>query len=147
MVPAATSRRVTAVKASVNQTLLREWIALQYTDPKSSEYEQRFAAFEPVWDMTHKQPQEAWYFILAVMETDGSDRIMQSLSAGPLEDLLVYHGPALIDQVEATAKTSPKFASLLGGVWQNAMRQDIWDRVCAIRDRRGWDGIPKGDTE
>ena len=65
------------------------------------------------------------------------------LSAGPLEDLLAYHGHLIIDRVEAEARRKPLFAKLLGGVWQNIMPDDIWTRVQAVWDRRGWDGIPE----
>jgi hypothetical protein len=65
------------------------------------------------------------------------------LSAGPLEDLLVYHGDTVIDRVEAAAKANPTFAFLLGGVWRNAISQEVWDRICAVRELRGWDGEGK----
>jgi len=67
---------------------------------------------------------------------------MENLSAGPLEDLLAMHGPAIIDRVEAEAARDPTFAKLLGGVWQNRMTDEVWARVQAARDRRGWDGNP-----
>ena len=67
----------------------------------------------------------------------------ENLSAGPLEDLLVYHGHEVIDRVESEARSNPKFASLLGGVWKNAMADDIWRRIQGVWDRRDWDGITR----
>lgn len=125
----------------IEPTLIREWIALQYTDPNSGEYEKRIeAAFQPAWDMTREHPDEGWAFISGVIEVDSSDHILANLSAGPLEDLLVYQGTAVIDRIEDAAEANPKFAFLLGGVWRNTISQEVWDRVCAVRDCRGWDG-------
>jgi len=36
----------------------------------------------------------------------------------------------------------PAFASLLGGVWRNAMSEAVGSRVQAVRNRGGWDGEP-----
>jgi len=35
--------------------------------------------------------------------------------------------------VEERAVADPSFRELLGGVWRNAIRQDVWDRLEAIR--------------
>ncbi len=56
---------------------------------------------------------------------------MNSLAAGPLEDLLVRHGADFIDKVELEAQRSIFFRSLLGGVWKNAIQVDVWKRVQA----------------
>ena len=48
---------------------------------------------------------------------------------GPLEDLLVYHGPDVIDKIEALATSDPEFRGLLGGVWRNKIREDVWERI------------------
>ena len=93
--------------------------------------------------MTHESPDEAWDFILSTLTQDSSPKILRMLSAGPLEDLLAYHGHLIIDRAEAEARRNPLFAKLLGGVWQNIMPDDIWTRVQAVWDRRGWDGIPE----
>ncbi|HEX3466556.1 MAG TPA: hypothetical protein VHT05_00480 [Candidatus Elarobacter sp.] len=93
-------------------------------------------------DALYEQPEELWKFILAVLERDERGKLLPVLSAGDLENILVLHGPAFIDRVEAQAKTDPRFATLLGGVWKRDMRDDIWERVAAARDLRGWDGEP-----
>lgn len=92
-------------------------------------------------NLVRKDPDTAWFLVLEILRRDSSDEIAEVLSAGLLEDLLAKHGVHLIQRVEHQAKTSPEFASLLGGVWKNAMSDDIWKRVQAASDRRGWDGI------
>jgi hypothetical protein len=34
-----------------------------------------------------------------------------------------------IDQIEALGKADPHFRDLLGGVWRNQIREDVWERV------------------
>jgi hypothetical protein len=69
---------------------------------------------------------------------------MQSvLAAGPLEDLFGWHGAQFIGRVEQEARNDPSFAQLLGGVWKSTIPENIWLRVQAVWNRRGWDGIPE----
>jgi hypothetical protein len=95
--------------------------------------------------MCHDDPAQAWQFILAVLATDQSNIVMENLSAGPLENLLVQHPAETILKVEAESQTNPAFRKLLGGVWKNDMPDDVWKRVQAVWDRSGWDGIPDAD--
>ena len=55
------------------------------------------------------------------------------LAAGPLEDVLTEHGPAIIDEVERRAGRNAKFRHLLGGVWEGGIPGEIWERVCRAR--------------
>jgi hypothetical protein len=68
---------------------------------------------------------------------------MQYLSAGAVEDLLSRNGTEMIPLVEAEARRDPSLAKLLGGVWKNRMTDEVWSRLQAVWDRRGWDGIPE----
>jgi hypothetical protein len=126
----------------VDPSVLKNWIALQHAADGSVEHEELFPVFDVVYDMVRKRPEEALAFILEVLRNDDSSVVAENLSAGPLEDLLVYHGATLIDRIEQEAKQNRQFAWLLGGVWQNAMPEAIWLRVQKARDRRGWDGNP-----
>lgn len=123
-------------------SLVRDWIALGHTPQSSPEYDRLFHTDGVLWDLCQDDPDEAWEVILAVLNADTSGKIMEILSAGPLEDLLAKNGLKVIERVEAEARRNPKFAFLLGGVWQNAMSEEIWQRVLAVRDRKGWDEIP-----
>lgn len=124
--------------------LVKTWIRLQniavevgYEDPKADEL---FWSAQKMDELISRDPQAAWNVILSILKTDESRTIIQSLSAGPLEDLLVRHGEQVIDAVETEAKKNEKFAKLLGGVWKNKIKDEIWNRIQAVRDRRGWDG-------
>src|SRR5262249_29793809 len=119
------------------------WIRLMKADEGSSEEAANDWAFSLVHDMIDDDPQQGSSMILEILRRDDSVAIMEVLSAGPLEDLLVEHGAAFIDRVETEARLNPVFARLLGGVWKRQMTDEIWARVQAVWDRRGWDGIPE----
>ena len=127
-----------------DSSLVSAWLALQHLGRRgknSAEYHELFWAFHKVWELCDSSPHEAWEFVVAAWRADQSQVIGENLSAGPLEDLLAKHGDKVIDRVEAEAKMDPSFAFLLGGVWRNEMDENIWTRVLAVRERRGWDGI------
>jgi hypothetical protein len=94
-------------------------------------------------DIEYHQPEILWAMILAIHSRDQSIHIKEVLSAGPLENLLALHGDGFIDRVESEAQRDPSFAKLLGGVWKNRMSEEVWQRVPAVWDRHGWDGIPE----
>ncbi|WP_425502841.1 DUF6869 domain-containing protein [Pinirhizobacter soli] len=125
--------------------LVSSWLALQHArrrNKSSPEREELSWATGKVWEMCNSSPDEAWEFIVAAWCADQSPVIAENLSAGPLEDLLAKHGDRVIDRVETEARKNPSLSSLLGGVWRSEIAETVWARVLAIRDRRGWDGIP-----
>jgi hypothetical protein len=119
------------------------WIRVMKADDGSPEEADNFWAFSMVYDMIGDDPERGWPMILEILCRDDGVAIQEVLSAGPLEDLLAKHGPAFIDRIEAEARRNPMFARLLGGVWKNQMTDEIWARVQAVWDRRGWDGVPE----
>ncbi len=82
--------------------------------------------------------------IQKILSLDDSLVTDQMLAAGDVENLLALHGPAMIDRIEEQARTSPRFARLLGGVWKNRMTDEVWARVCAARDLKTWNRIHEG---
>jgi hypothetical protein len=131
---------VMPLDASSKERLIAGWLIMQLA---AADNEDAFWAFEDLDELCSSSPDDAWEIILGVLACAPSDRALGNLAAGPLEDLLSRHGPSIIERVEREARRSPAFANLLGGVWQNTMSDDIWARVNAVWDRRGWDGIPQ----
>jgi hypothetical protein len=123
--------------------LAEGWIAFWSVPDGSQEREALNWVWDKEYDLMQEEPEQIWRLILEVLRRNSSDNIQEVLSAGPLEDLLAKYGSVVIERVEAEAKSNPKFAQLLGGVWKSSMTDDIWARVQAVWDRRGWDGIPK----
>ena len=122
--------------------LADNWIRCRYAPRGSAEAEATAWATD-LYDLEYDDPETLWLLILAIHAKDQSWRIRKVLSAGPVEDLLAKHGERFIDRVETEARKNPKFAKLLGGVWMNSMTDEIWSRVQAVWDRRGWDGVPE----
>ena len=120
-----------------DDTHLREaWISLYYLANGSPERGRLFWAWERVNKLATDEPEEALAFVRAVLAHDRSDRVVENLAAGPLEDLLARHPYRMIEAVEAEARANPHFAHLLGGVWQNEMPDDVWRRVQAAATAR-----------
>ena len=126
--------------------LVDEWLiwAAWTTDPKNEGQDNPdLVGFDEFDWVVREHPEHAWQAILATVSDPRAKPHIGTLAAGPMEDLLSFHGEAFIDRIEATALSNPNFAWMLGGVWQFKMSEEVWRRVQAVWDRRGWDGIPK----
>ncbi len=99
-------------------------------------------ANEALSEAIHHDADYAFEIIEAIHELDPDHRTVEQFAAGPVEDLLAYQGVVLIDRIERKAQDDRSFAFVLGGVWQNIMPDNIWERVQRCRERRGWDGVP-----
>jgi len=120
--------------------LAKAWIALQTTPRSSPEYNALFWSFEQTYNLVRKDPDEAWKLILIIWSFDQSQLTRQGLCAGPIEELLCYHGEYILPHIEKQAKADPSFAKLLGGLWQNTISDAIWNRLQDV-----WiapDGLP-----
>jgi hypothetical protein len=80
-------------------------------------------------------PEVAWQAILEAMKQPRMEPHLGTLAAGPLEDLLSLHGERFIERVEQEALANPRFACLLGGMYQYKMSESVWARVQAAKDR------------
>jgi len=89
-------------------------------------------AWEEFERLTHEAPEEGWAAILAVVERTEDEYTLSILGAGPLEDLIEYHGPAFIERIEERARTDVRFRSVLQCVWRSST-PDVWARVEAAQ--------------
>jgi hypothetical protein len=92
-------------------------------------------AWERFDDLARSYPLVCLQLCEEMLEYMPDDKVMALLAAGPLEDVLARHGPAVIEEVETRARRLPRFRHLLGGVWKNAMTDEVWDRVCKARGK------------
>jgi hypothetical protein len=115
------------------QKIAQTWIEMHRLPEDSQERETKFWAFERLSDLVQEDPEEAWRVIEAMRRRlDGTDAILANIAAGPLENLLVYHGEKFIDRFETLARDDQQFRKLLGAVWQNDMSDAFWARIKAI---------------
>jgi len=115
--------------------IVAAWIAAEQANPGSPEYETNWWAVSKVMDWAlDREGDRLWQFIREVYKRDLSDKVIAVLAAGPLEDLLGKQGVEFIDRIEELARKDPKFNHLLGGVWQNTMTDEVWQRIQRVRN-------------
>lgn len=78
---------------------------------------------------------ESDYFAAGKTEAQA---VCGALAAGPVEDLLCFHGHRFIAEFEEITLHDRRMAWLLGGVWQSFMDEDIWRRVQRVAERSYW---------
>ena len=93
-----------------------------------------FWAWEQLNDLCRNQPQLAWEIVLDIFRAPHHESVDWSLAAGPLEDLLAWHGVDIIEKIEAEARADRKFKELLHGVWRSTTPHAIWSRFEAARN-------------
>ncbi|MEW5757286.1 MAG: DUF6869 domain-containing protein [Pseudomonadota bacterium] len=115
------------------KNIAESWIAryeiIQKQGDNSPEANELFWSFEALDRFCRKDPDKAWSIILLIFHATNSDFVLDNLAAGPLESLLAWNGPKVIRWVETEAASDERFKTLLGGVWQNLMTSEIWQRV------------------
>lgn len=76
----------------------------------------------------HKPAEDCWRAILEILKRAPPGEVLAVLAAGPLEDLINYHGPEFIDRIEVQARSDRAFRELLGGVWMSSTAE-VWARL------------------
>ena len=75
--------------------------------------------------------------LFAVNKTEAQE-VCGVLAAGPVEDLLSYHGNRYIRRFEDEARRDRRMAWLLGGTWKFEMTDEVWHRVQLAADHTYW---------
>ena len=89
-------------------------------------------AIDKFFELVPEQPQDCWQAILAVLDRTSSEKVLSTLGAGPLEDLIHEHGPEFIGNIEFEARENPPFKELLARVWESST-PEVWARVQKAR--------------
>jgi len=95
--------------------LVDEWIA--YCLGRSKATDPRLSAWEKVDDLLRRDPEAGWTLTLELIVAAPDDKVLASVAAGPLEDLLKRDPDRFIERVELQARRDPKFRRCLTGVW------------------------------
>jgi hypothetical protein len=84
-------------------------------------------------DIVASDPELGWRFVVDVSGATSDHEVLGCLSAWPLEDLLVGHGHAVIEELEKKSRDDAEFRELLFGVWRNLVEPDVWKRIEVMR--------------
>lgn len=128
--------------------LAADWIASRKPDA-DKDTSGHLAQFLLV-DFPQEEPDLTWETIRVVMraypesdyyaeEKTEAQKVCGELAAGPIEDLLSYHGHRFIERFEEEARCDRRMAWLLGGAWQFQMSDEIWHRVQLAADNSYWE--------
>ncbi len=92
-----------------------------------------FWAFEDVTTLTSTDPERLWVITLQMISQTTDKLALSYVAAGPLEDLLAYHGPRFIDRVEAVVRRDAHFLEALRSVWgHGSFQPDVYARIQAL---------------
>ena len=114
-------------------SLVAAYCEFTKTPEESPRRDQLYWSFAKLFQASQSDPDLCLKLILAVLQADQSDRVLEQLAAGPMEELLVHHGAEVIDRVETRAGIDPVFRDMLGGVWRSQIARDVWVRIVAAR--------------
>ena len=117
------------------------WAAWLGANPRAKGENPFDAASSEFCSLTENEPDRAWEVIFAILDEPRAAPYLDVLAAGPLEDLLSFHGEAFIERVERAAIFNPRFATLLSGTGQFKMSEAIWSRVQAAWNPSEADGV------
>jgi hypothetical protein len=120
----------------MNEEDFDNWIAA-YIDiyDSSEDLEENhpsYWAIERFVDLEAEFPETCWVAILTIVAKQPSNRILENLAAGPLEELLELHGVGYIDRIEKEAHVNPEFRNLLNSLWK-ITDEAIWKRILRAR--------------
>jgi hypothetical protein len=112
--------------------IVKSWIRMQLAENGSEEYEREFWSFEKLSNYCRKEPRCAWEIVVGIYESTSNDVVLSNLAAGPLEDLLVYHGSLALPWVADYCVRQPSFGEVLQMVWRNEMRDEVWNGLSKL---------------
>jgi len=101
--------------------------------------------FEAVDDLVRHHPAIALKLLLTCIARACAARDIGLIAAGPIEDRIAVHGPAVIDRIEHQAKTSTRLRYTFSGAWPQGQAETA---ICAriLRARAAGPDMDKDDT-
>jgi hypothetical protein len=108
--------------------LIAQWI--KYTD---SAEKHLFWAYETLAAVIDEDPSLAWTIILELVHRAANGGAFDAAVAGPLEDLIAWHGEVVIDAIEQQVRGDEVLGQALSRVWLDGQgnlapttRQRFW---------------------
>lgn len=120
--------------SEVAEAWLTAMRALRSDPPDDATVNGAWWAVELMFAWERGSPDRAWPVILELVAHSNDNRDLGVVAAGPMEDVLAFNGPAVIDRVEERAREDRRFQLMLSGVWRFQIAPDIWERVQTLVD-------------
>jgi hypothetical protein len=121
------------MEANRKSALVDAWIKLQSQPAGSGSADALMWASIELDSLCMDAPEQCWEIILSILAKTDDEWVLTNLAAGPVESLVASHGDVVISWLEREAARSPAFRELLGGVWQNLISDDVWQRIQRVR--------------
>ncbi|CAB1080360.1 hypothetical protein D1AOALGA4SA_8043 [Olavius algarvensis Delta 1 endosymbiont] len=125
--------------AMIDEIFIHEWIKYQEDLSKDGDEDLHWTEDHLMDLMLQGEYSELWDFIMKVYRKEPSKKVLAILAAGELEDILVAKGDEYIARVELLAANDQRFKNLLGGVWKNAMSDEVWQKVSDASNKEFFD--------
>lgn len=95
-------------------------------------------AYDEVHRLVDQEPQVGWVIICLLVEKARSDEVLAYVAAGPLEEILRRHGPAIISLAEEECHKNSRFPLALSGVWGIDPGDPIFNRWYELMWKYGY---------
>ncbi|MCG7984202.1 MAG: hypothetical protein JAY90_15805 [Candidatus Thiodiazotropha lotti] len=112
--------------------LASSWISAQKFGVGNTGYDSHSWAVSELIELAVDDPEKTWILIKEILKLDDSDYIVKSVGAGPLEDLMVYHGKIFIERIQKEASMSDSFKNAMQNVWLDSDDTDLCVRFYEI---------------
>ena len=104
--------------------------ALANEDPETPENDKNLWALDCMDTIVGEMPELGFKLIVFALAYFKKRDEVGFLAAGPLENLVCFHGERMIDEIEREAANNERFRLLLSGIWaETDVKPDIWRRV------------------
>ena len=124
----------------------RETLITAYLRHLAERTDADFWAWEAVGEIARGPSAEAAWDLVVELVRRAPDEALGQIAAGPIEDMINVHGPALVEWIEGESQRDPRFRESLGGVWLTTgeLPPEIEARIVAASGGR-IEPLPAGD--
>lgn len=131
--------------SKVAEAALRHYRATFGTTGQPGDTPDRWA--DRCWSHTlaREAPDACLDVCIALLRFQPTDAEIPYFAAGPLENLVTWHGPTVIERIEVEARANPRFRYMLSGIWgESRTEPEVWQRIqVAIQSGPHMDDDPR----
>lgn len=86
-------------------------------------------------NMIYDTPYQAWPILLELIRLAKNKTQLYLIAAGPLENIVNYHGANFIERIEEEARKNPRFSWTILGVWPNKKDKVVFERFTSLQEK------------